>query len=276
MRNRLLSILSLALVALLSMIVLAGCNEDEVLAPEDFAPPTNLKALSRDGSVTVYWTASPSSGSSSFAGYRVLVVNTTSSTLVDSAQVGPSITNYTASSLVNGQSYTFTVRSVKDNGDVSTAIVLEWGPTIRFSNVVIYEFESTGNPSGLQFSTGSALSFSSTSPDNRALVDLWIDGRSNSTPLLKSPHDQAISTGWRTTMFVETAATGLDQQVDIPPISSFRSTPGLTITPGKVYIARTQDNHYVRFTVGAVQGTAPNRNVSLTFQYNSGNGGWAK
>jgi hypothetical protein len=276
MRNRFLSLLALFVVGIFVSLMVVGCSEDEVLAPEDFAPPTNLKALSRDGSVTLYWTASPSSGSSSFAGYRILVVNTSSSTLVDSAQVGPSITNYTASSLVNGQSYTFTVRSVKDNGDVSQSVVLEWGPTIRFTNVVIYEFDSPSNPSGLQFSTGSALSFSSSGPDNRGLIDLWIDGRSNSTPLLKSPTDQSISTGWRTTMFVETAATGLDQQVDVPPIGSFRSTPGLTITPGKVYFAKTQDNHYVRFTVGAVQGTAPNRNVSVTFQYNSGSGVWAK
>lgn len=260
---------------LLFIIAIPGCGEDEVLKPEEFAPPSNPKALSRDGSVTVSWTASPSVGLSSFIGYRIVVTLTGTQTTVDSAQVGKNITNYSASNLVNGQSYKFAIRSVKDNGDVSQAVEITWGPTRRFTPARIYEYDSQ-NPSGLQFSTGSTFAFRSINPDNRPNIDLWIDGRANSTPLLKSPNDQNMSTGWRTTLFIETSATGMDQQVDIPLITSFRSTPGLTITPNKVYLAKTQDNNYVRFTVSAVQGTAPNRYVDITIAYNSGTGTWAK
>ncbi len=275
MKKSILGVISSIVLGILFIIAIPGCSEDEVLKPEEFAPPSNPKALSRDGAVTVSWTASPSAGLSSFIGYRIVVTVAGTQTTVDSAQVGKNITNYTASNLVNGQSYKFAIRSVKDNGDVSQAIEIIWGPTRRFTPARIYEYDSQ-NPSGLQFSTGSTFAFRSSNPDNRPNIDLWIDGRNNTTPLLKSPTDQNISTGWRTTLFVETAVTGMDQQVDVPPISSFRSTPGLIITPNKVYFAKTQDNNYVRFTVSAVQGTAPNRYVDITIAYNSGTGTWAK
>lgn len=268
-------LLTTLILGLLFIIALPGCSEDEVLKPEEFAPPSNPKALSRDGSVTVSWTASPSVGLSSFIGYRIVVTVAGTQTTVDSSQVGKNITNYTSSNLVNGQSYKFAIRSVKDNGDFSQAIEITWGPTRRFTPARIYEYDSP-NPSGLQFSTGSTFAFKSSNPDNRPHIDLWIDGRANTTPLLKSPTDQTMTTGWRTTLFIETSATGMDQQVDIPPISSFRSTPGLTITPNKVYLAKTQDNNYVRFTVSAVQGTAPNRYLDITIAYNTGTGVWAK
>lgn len=262
------------LMSVIGMIFITGCNEEDVLAPEDFAPPTNLKALSKDGEVTIYWTAAPAATADFFAGYRIMTRQ--GSVLVDSVLVGKTATNHTVQTLTNGQTYTFSIRSVKDNGDVSTEVTLQWGPTRRFTSIAIYEFEST-SPSGLQFSTGSVFAFSSASPDNRSLIDLWIDGRGNTTPLLKSPNDQTINTGWRITQFIETAVADMNTQVDVPPISSFRSTPGLTITANRVYFARTTDGNYIRFQVSALQGTYPNRYVNVTtIAYNSGTGAWAK
>lgn len=262
------------LMTTVGMMLLTGCDEEDILTPDEFAPPTNLKALSKDGEVTLYWTASPGATGDDFVGYRIMTRQ--ASVLVDSVQVGKTATNHTVTSLTNGQTYTFSVRSVKDNGDVSTEITLQWGPTRRFLTAArIYEFESS-NPSGLKFSDASVLAFSSASPDNRASIDLWIDGRSNSTPLLKSPHDQSISTGWRTTQFIETAVSDMNTQVDVPAISSFRSTPGLTITANRVYFARTADGNYARFQTSAVQGTYPNRYVDVLIAYNSGTGAWAK
>ncbi len=263
------------LMSVIGMFFIMGCNEEDVLAPEDFAPPTNLKALSKDGEVTIYWTAAPAATADFFAGYRIMTRQ--GSVLVDSVLVGKTATNHTVQTLTNGQTYTFSIRSVKDNGDVSTEVTLQWGPTHRFTTgATIYEFESA-NPSGLQFSTGSVFAFTSAPTDNRPYIDLWIDGRLNSTPLLKSPHDQSISTGWRTTQFIETAVSDMNTQVDVPPISSFRSTPGLTITANRVYFARTTDGNYIRFQVSALQGTYPNRYVNVTtIAYNSGTGAWAK
>jgi hypothetical protein len=193
---------------------------------------------------------------------------------IDSVQV--TADTYTKSGLTNGDSYTFKIRSVKSNGDVSVELSLQWGPTQRFSTISIYEFDSS-NPSGLQFSSGNTFAFSSASPDNRPNIDLWIDGRSNGTPLLKSPSDEDFaSSGWRVTKLYETSGTSLDSPVDIPDESAFRTTPGLTVVANKVYLAITQDGHYARFQASAIQGTAPNRYVSITIAYNSGSGPWAK
>lgn len=264
----------LTMISLMLLISFSGCDKKEdTLAPEELAPPSNLKALSRDGGVTIYWTHSSSQGADFFVGYQIKVKQ--GSTLIDSVVVGKSTTSYAKDGLINGQSYVFEVRSVDDDGDVSTAAVIMWGPTVRFAPARIYEFASS-NPSGLQFSTGSVFAFSSSNPDNRGVIDLWIDGRNNSEPLLKSPHDQNLSTGWRTTQFIETSVSDLNTQVDVPPISQFRSTPGLTIVANKVYFARTADGNYVRFKVSAVQGTSPNRYVDITIAYNSGTGAWAK
>ncbi len=264
----------LILMSAIGMFFITGCNEEDVLAPDEFAPPTNLKALSKDVEVTLSWTAAPGVSGDDFVGYRIMTRE--GSVLRDSIQVGKTATSHTVTNLTNGTTYTFSIRSVKDNGDVSTEVTLQWGPTRRFTSIAIYEFEST-NPSGLQFSTGSVFAFTSTPTDNRPYIDLWIDGRGNTTPLLKSPNDHTISTGWRITQFIETAVSDMNTQVDVPPISSFRTTPGLTITANRVYFARTDDDNYVRFQVSAVQGTYPNRYVNITtIAYNSGTGAWAK
>lgn len=263
------------LITAVGMLLMTGCDEEDILTPDEFAPPTNLKALSKDGEVTLYWTASPGATGDDFAGYRIMTRQ--GAILVDSTQVGKTATNHTVTTLTNGTTYTFSVRSVKDNGDVSTEITLQWGPTRRAAvSATIYEFASS-NPSGLKFETGAVYNFTSAPVDNRTYIDLWIDGRSNSTPLLKSPHDQDISTGWRTTYLFQTSVSDMNTQVDIPPIGSFYTTGGLPIIANRVYLARTQDGNYVRFQISALQGTYPNRYIDITtIAYNSGTGAWAK
>ncbi|MBI3194465.1 MAG: fibronectin type III domain-containing protein [Ignavibacteriae bacterium] len=273
MKRNIFSILILVVLGSISMLLLSGCDKEETLTPQDFAPPTNFKAIAKSGSVTLTWTASVDDGIATFAGYRVQVYNA-SNVKIDSVQI--TATTFTKTGLTNGDNYTFKIRSVKSNGDVSVELSLLWGPTQRFSAATIYEFDSS-NPSGLQFSSGNTFPFSSSSPDNRANIDLWIDGRSNGTPLLKSPSDEDFaSSGWRTTKLYETIATSLDDAVDFPDESAFRTSPGLTIVANKVYLAITQDGHYARFQASAVQGTAPNRSVNITIAWNSGSGPWAK
>ena len=249
-----------------------GCNKNnDVLAPEDLAPPSNLKALSRDGEVSLWWTASSSAGADWFTGYRIITM--LGANVVDSQQVGKNTTNATVSNLTNGTSYTFSLRSVRSNGAISQEVVLQWGPTVRFMAATIYEFDSPNNPSGLQFSTGSTVPFKTA---NQSTIDIWLDGRTGGTCLLTSPFDYNGAAGWRTTLFVDAQVNNLNTQVDVPAAGQFRSTPGLQILSNEVYFAKTADGNYVRFQVSAVQGTAPNRYVTLTIAYNSGTGPWAK
>jgi len=260
--------------AVLFMAGNTGCNKtNDVLAPEDLAPPADLKALSRSTQVSLWWTASSSAGASYFSGYRI--ITKLGAAVVDSQVVGKNTNNTTVSNLTNGLSYTFSVRSVRDNGAISQEVLLQWGPTQRFTAARIYEFDSP-SPSGLQFSTATTFAFKSSGPDNRGVIDIWIDGRGGADCLLKSPNDYNTSGGWRTTMFKDASASDMDAQVDLPALGQFRSTPGLQILTNEVYFTKVTEGNYARFQVSAVQGTAPNRYVDVTIAYNTGTGPWAK
>lgn len=266
--------LLLALVGIIGLFSFSGCDEEgNILTPAELAPPTNLMAGSGSARVFLAWTASPDAGLSDFAGYRI-VTKGASSTVVDSTNT--ILTTHTVFDLVNGGIYTFEVQSVKSNGSVSQKASIQWGPTVRYGFQSLYEFASS-EASGLQFSAGQRFNFVLA---NQGVIDLWIDGRNNTTPLLKSPDDYVSSTGWRRTLFVETSATSFDDFVVVPDVSAFRSTPGLTIVSGKVYYAITQDGNYTKFRVEppGVQVDPANsmRFVNITVAYNSGSGHWAK
>jgi len=268
--------LALALVGAMGLFGFAGCDDDEnVLTPEELAPPTNLRAASGDARVFLSWTASPDAGSSDFVGYRVVTTNA-SDAVVDSTLTGATASSYTVFNLVNGGIYTFAVQSVNNSDDVSQKVSIQWGPTVRYGFQSLYEYESS-EPSGLQFLAGQRFNFTLA---NQGVIDLWIDGRAGATPLLKSPDDFVPSAGWRRTRFVETTASSFDEFVTVPDVSAFRSTPGLTIVSGKVYFAITQDGNYTKFRVEppGVQVDQANskRYVNITVAYNSGNGHWAK
>ncbi len=265
-----------AFVATIGVVGFSGCDkEGDILTPSELAPPTNVKATSGDARVVLTWTASPDGGSSDFAGYRIITTSA-ASIVVDSANTTPTASSHTVSGLVNGGSYTFAIQSVKSNGSVSQKVTTQWGPSVRFGFQSLYEYSSS-EPSGLQFLTGQRLNFTIA---NQAMIDLWIDGRSGSTPLLKSPNDFVPTTGWRRTMFVETSASSFDEYVSVPDVSAFRATPGVTIVSGKVYFAITQDGNYAKFRVEApgvqVDPANSKRFVNITVAYNSGLGHWAK
>jgi hypothetical protein len=266
----------LAFVGGIGLFGFSGCDsEGDILTPTELAPPTNFQAVSGDGRVFLAWIASPDVGSSDFAGYRI-VTTTPSNTVIDSTNTTSTATSDTVSGLVNGGIYTFSIQSVKSNGSLSEKVTLQWGPTVRYGFQSLYEYESS-EPSGLQFAPGQRFSFVLA---NQPVIDLWIDGRSGATPLLKSPDDFVPSTGWRRTLFVETTASSFDEVVVVPGVSAFRSTPGLTIVSGKVYFAITANGNYVKFRVESpgvrVDPANNKRYVNITVAYNSGTGHWAK
>jgi len=177
--------LLLACVGVVGLLGLAGCSDDNnPLAPEELAPPTNLRAASGDARVLLAWTASPDAGASGFVGYRI-VTTTASNAVVDSTTTGASATSYTVVNLVNGGIYTFTIQSVNGDDEVSQKVSIQWGPTVRYGFQSLYEYDSS-EPSGLQLLAGQRFNFTLA---NQAVIDLWIDGRAGATPLLKSPDD---------------------------------------------------------------------------------------
>lgn len=265
----------LVFIGAFGLFSLSGCNKDgDVLTPSDLAPPTNFRAASGDARVFLTWTASSFAGSSDFAGYRILTKS--GSSTIDSMNTSSSASTYTVFNLINGGTYTFTIQTLKTNGSLSEAVTLQWGPSVRYGFQSLYEYESS-EASGPQFQAGQRYNFTLA---NQNTIDLWIDGRSGATPLLKSPNDYVPTAGWRRTMFVETNASSFDDFVVVPDVSSFRSTPGLPIVSSKVYFAITQDGNYAKFRVeppGVQVDPANNKRfVNITVAYNSGGGHWAK
>ncbi|MBI5215852.1 MAG: hypothetical protein HY960_08870 [Ignavibacteriae bacterium] len=252
---------------LLALLVFQSCKNDEgPVQPNDFLPPSNVKALSKDGSVTLFWTTQ-----SNATGVRIVTLGV-DSTLVDSTQVDASITFYTIDSLLNGENYIFYLFSVRDNGEVSNATVFSWGPAQKFSSIRIFEFDSD-KERGLQFSTQSTFNLL---PSTVRYIDVWLDGSGNMPLKLSNPRFILVSgSGKRDTRIVATANNSLNEQVNVPLLSSF-DTIGVSVAQKKVYFAYTYDGHYVRFQVDSIGGAFPERFVDLVYHYNVGYGEWAK
>ncbi|MBI5215853.1 MAG: fibronectin type III domain-containing protein [Ignavibacteriae bacterium] len=277
MKRNIFSILLLVVLGSMAMLLLAGCDkEDTVTPPDEFDPPSGLQALSKDTKVTLTWIAS---NAADVAYYRI-ITRDAARVYKDSAQVNKSILTHTVENLTNGQNYWFYVQAIKTDGEKSVADSLQWGPTERFLEKNIFEFSSAyPNPSGFQFSTGNEYTMTSGSggrPDNRANIDIWLDGRGTGLQLRCPRSVNPADTNWRLTKFATTPnINDLDTQVDIPSFSSFDTT-SLTVSVNRVYWAYTADGHYVRFQVKGTSGVSPDRTVSIKTAYNRGFGAWAK
>ncbi|MFI5252784.1 MAG: hypothetical protein ACHQQQ_10175 [Bacteroidota bacterium] len=262
------SIFSFVIAAALIFLLIPGCNKDNgVVQPaNELAPIGNLRALSEDGSVLLIWDQSPFQSSTDFSIYRIIVTGASHRSGQDSTQ----LTSYTVPGLTNGTVDTFIVYTVRKDGALSQGVTIIWGPTVRFLHKRIWELDAPG-PSGLEFSTGDTLHFTSTGSHNeQQRIDIWIDGHLGVDPLLKSPSATTLSNGWRTTKFASTAGSGLNQYYPIPDTSTFTTT-GVPITNTNVYFALTQDGNMVRFVItNGIQGIAPNRYIDIDFAYNSG------
>jgi hypothetical protein len=252
------------------IISVAGCSKDNgpVSTVNEFLPPSNIRALSKDASVQLIWDASTFQSEPDFARYRIVTTGATIRT--DSTTT----TTYIVPGLVNGTVDTFVVFTVKTNGVISKGSEkIIWGPTARYMHRRIFELDAQDS-SGLIFSSGNVVPFLQS---NRDSVDIWIDGQNGSVLLLKSPSLDTATTGWRTTHFAQQAGSGLDQYYPIPGASTITAT-SLGISNTSVYYAVTQNGNYARFVIpNGVQGTAPKRYVDIDIAYNSGpNNPWAK
>lgn len=105
-------------------------------------PPTALKATSiNDSTVHVTWTPSEDEGKGIFAGYELVVSNTTSSPVVDKTyQVAKDAIPYEITGLTEGDIYSFAIKA-KYNADAKNAMstqaaTITWSPATRFEETV--------------------------------------------------------------------------------------------------------------------------------------------
>lgn len=125
--------------------VMAETNSNSVtfyVGSPNPVPPTALKATSiNDSTVHVTWTPSEDESKGIFAGYELVVTNTTASPVVDKTyQVAKDAIPYEITGLTEGDIYSFAIKS-KYNADAKNAMSLQaatitWSPATRFEETV--------------------------------------------------------------------------------------------------------------------------------------------
>jgi hypothetical protein len=257
--------LLLAAGAAVALIGISACNNaTDPLNPAstDLKAPTNVKAISSDGTVVLYWTASADAADAKFNGYIIDIMD--GATALSSVTVAGAQTFMPVGGLTNGKVYMFMIHTAKSDGTKSTATAdITWGPGPRFTNIKLYSLSSgAGCPSGLQLSPAAVIAVStSTSPEK---TDLVFDDRGMTMDLL-SPTKKSGSSLPRNTYFMpNTADTAMSLDdanlaratVDTAgwveadyPLGNDQMGGGLPPNKGEVYYVRTQDGNYARVLV---------------------------
>ncbi|MBK8230224.1 MAG: hypothetical protein IPK72_06485 [Candidatus Eisenbacteria bacterium] len=265
-----------------------GCSDDETTAPPDeLAPPSNLTYLNGDGSVTLDWNASPDIADAdgyvvyrdtdSMVGEDLAVLNATKK-LTTTPLTSTSFTDNTAT---NGVKYFYAVR-LQDGSDFSEPTSeINTASRVQTGSHQIAEFASP-NASGFDLSTGQVFAMSSSGPDNRPTIDLYLgtDSATDQTSAalaIKSPHLVLNSDpDWT----ARNADLKLLDNSDDPTTSdsgwSEKIVLGSTSAEivGKVIAIRTPAEgngsvYFAKIRIDSVTGTAGNRTITVTRAYQS-------
>lgn len=200
----------LAVPALVLVLAAPGCSEDETTEPpEQFDPPSALRAINEDGAIRLQWTASSYQSADDFAGYSIYRSSSSMAGVADAAlstyrirETNGTSTSYADQEPENGVKYYYLVRARKDGGalsersnEINTAARAEGDDLVW-----IYEFAYTGQPSGLNCNEPGSYAMESSAPnDNRPKIDLYLGtadavsdraaiGQTTQELVLKSPH----------------------------------------------------------------------------------------
>ncbi len=267
-------------ILLAGAIGVTGCGDDDDTTepPEEFAPPTNLRATNGNEHVVLTWSASPDEGLDEFQRYNIYR-GTTSLLGVDPGQleqlgnkvgsVNAGVTTF-QTTVANGTLYYFHVRAEKDDGGFSGATnEVQAAGRPEGEGVILEEFASEGD-SGFDFSSGNTVSLAQDNPDRFTLTDVYLGtGDPEDDPVgvlsLKSPELLArlnaewsnvkstikiIGTDWSANT---TEATGFVTQFDV--------------IEGGVYAVKTPTNNYAKLMVESIDGEAGSRSITFRFAF---------
>lgn len=254
---------------------------------------SELKAYSRDStSIGLAWTASPSVNTSYMAHQRLIVLS--GQTVVRDSALASNETAAVVQNLVEGTIYQLEV-SVKANSTSpyrdSFPVSIDWSPAKRFfidagsgQPLRLYESDSPGNLHALRCyldSLGGPRLLSLASAE-RAAMDFYLLSSGPALTLRTGSIYSQMPVG-RQTRFSEAlpldAATLDHPQSFVAAAETYLldevNVPSGTILTGKIFFARTEDQHYLRILVvkgvnnSLVQGTSPNRYIDLALSYQS-------
>ncbi len=275
-----------ALVFLLGMAPLlgfsmTGCSDSSTTAPpEEFAPPTNLKAINANEQIAVRWASSPDEGLSEFKRYNIY--RGTSSLLNTDAgqldQLGYRIGSVDAgvdsfrTTVANGTLYYFHVRAEKDNGNLSgPSNEVQASGRPEGAGRILEEFAANGD-SGFDFSSGNTVSLNQDNPDRFVLTDIYlgtgaVDDASTSVLSLKSPALLVrLNSEWANRN-AGIKFLGTDWEVNTTTDGGFAAQ--LDVLAGAVYAIRTPSGNYAKLKVEAMSGLAGSRSITFRYSYQS-------
>lgn len=262
---------------LISALIFASCedsNDPVVPDVKDVNPPTNLMANAKDDStIVIKFTPSISRDSSNFKDYVLYISPGTDKKVIDKSSNMITITG-----LNSGTIYTFEVAARNTKEKESAKASVSWATATRFNNIRLYETDS-------DFGSGLELFNSETQkPANYKIADsdkwdLALDTRNDSydfgSPFLTS-YD--IPSPRRTLVYIPndswTGVNSLDDVFDTEVLNPNEEQliNFTTVTKGFVIAVKTEDNHFAKVFVKAVdgkilQGTANNRYIEVDISY---------
>lgn len=259
---------------------ISGCGDDSTTEPpEEFAPPTNLRAVNGNESVVVRWLPSPDEALDEFKRYNIYR-GTTSLLSVDPGQLeqlGNKVGSVNAgvdsfkTTVANGTLYYFHVRAEKDDGGFSgPSNEVQAAGRAEGSGEILEEFASDGD-SGFDFSSGETVSLRQDNPDRFVLTDVYLGtGAANDDPgsvlSLKSPELLARLNGEWTNRKALIKIIGTDWDVNTTTSTGFESQ--FNILVGAVYAIKTPGtSNYAKLMVESIDGTAGSRSITFRYAY---------
>jgi hypothetical protein len=227
----------------LGLFLLAGCDDDNVVAPRHTSPPAaprGLQSITGDTQVYLSWLANTESR---VAGYRIYGGDCAGGQGCPYDKIGSTTaTTFVVDGLTNGRTKYFAVSAVDGDGnesDLSYDTIFDT-PRPEGTGLALANYLSDSLHAGYDFSGYAIRSY--TSP----LVDIFY-GASGSQALMIAPFSdtEIQDAGYATTL----------DAVDFAPAAGWSPTGTVELITGHCYVVWTNDNHFAKFRVTSLTGT---------------------
>lgn len=227
-------------IALASVTLLSGCNDDRVVTPRDTNPPAaprGLYSVTGDEQATLRWLANTERD---VAGYRVYMALCATGSNCPYDRVGTTTgTNFVVSGLGNGATRYFAVAAVDQAGnesDLTYETVFDTPRPAGFGRA-LSNFLSSPGSAGYDFSSYAVRAF------DDASTDVFYGYNGSVAQMFASDGLTDIQdAGYASTL----------DAVDWAPSAGWSPSGTVELIAGHCYIVWTRDDHYAKFRVTSI------------------------
>jgi hypothetical protein len=254
-------------------LILVGCGG----GAEELAAPQITSVVMGETTITITWAEdSAIEDHADFAGYNIYVYTDSMPLLEESGEdlnkdnADPETGNtYTITGLDQDSAYYVQVRTVNTDdvvGSYNTSLpFVQASPRPEFTATVNFEIGAGPDADcAIRFSDAALLSDEQMADSS---ADMWIDAWNSpnyDTVATASPsHNTQYGAGANITAFENYGQYGLDDVYEIETEPT--DTTSVAIAEGDLVVAKTQDDHYVKIHIDAIDRT--NLEVTVTYAY---------